>query len=102
MPEPESDWREFYTEVPMKTAVLNILLWGTVLGGVAITIVFQIARFLIVKPIFGYELISGEELGAVTFSMAFVSSIGYAIYSVNKELERRDECKRRGLKLRKD
>ncbi len=102
MPEPESDWRDYYTEIPIKTAVLNILLWGTVLGGFAITIVFQVARFLIVRPIFGYELISGDELGTITFSMAFVCSIGYAIYSVNKELQRRDDCKRRGLKLRKD
>lgn len=102
MQEPDPNWRNYYTKIPIKTTVLNILLWGTILGGFAITVVFQVARFLIVKPVFGYELISGGELGAITFSMAFVCSVGYAIYSVNKEFERREECRRRGLTVRKD
>lgn len=101
MQEPRSDWENYYTEIPIKTTVLNFLLWGTLFGGLAIMFVFQVARFLIVKPIFGYELISGDELKAIAFSMAFVCSIGYAIYWVNEELNRREQCKRRGLTIRK-
>jgi hypothetical protein len=89
---------QYYSRQPIPSSVLGLLVMGTFLGGIGITIVFQIARFLILEPIFGLQLPSGRELMEITFSMAFVCSVGYAIYFVRNELVRRYECECRGLK----
>ncbi|WP_133162159.1 hypothetical protein [Hyphococcus luteus] len=98
----EQEFRDLnteYTEVPILKSVLNILLWGTVFGGMAFALIFQITRAFILDPFFNLELPRGETLGIISFSFAFICSVGYSSYISFKEIERREDCQRRGLTL---
>jgi hypothetical protein len=90
-----------YELVSIPSAMLRIALGGTILGGIALMVVFDAARLLILGPVFGLELPSGRELALIPFSMAFICSIGYGLYFAKEELVRRDYCERRGLTPRK-
>lgn len=94
-----TDWKRHYSETPILITNANTLLWGTVFGGIALAIVYRVTHFLILGPLLNLEILRGEELGKISFGMAFVCSAGYAIYWTYEEMWRRIECKRRGLTL---
>ena len=72
--------KDFDVRHPLLTKIMNVLLWGTVGGGLVIMLVLQTAQFLIIGPIFGVKVPQGSDLSTICFSTAFLCSVGYAVY----------------------